>query len=104
MVSRTLLIIGLSMLIWAAWFNYASDVPITIQEMELVCARDAGLNNTNAEDINYMSQCVEDTGKSVAVLAMIWVLLIILGLLITAISFWRIRKNSVRKLNTNRYE
>lgn len=92
------------MLIWAAWFNYASDAPTTIQEMELVCARDAGLNNTTAEDKNYISQCVEDTGKSVAVLAMIWVLVIILGLLITVISFWRIRKNTSHKSNIDRNE
>lgn len=94
MFSRIFLIIGLLMLIWAAWFNYASDVPTTIQEMELVCARDAGLNNTNAEDKNYMSQCVEDTGKSVAVLAMLWVLVIILGLLTTFLSIWRIKSSS----------
>ena len=84
------------MLIWAAWFNYASDAPTTTQEMELVCARDAVLNNTTAEDKYYMSQCVEDTGKSVAVLAMIWVMVITLGFLITAISLWRIRNNSAR--------
>ena len=96
-MARIFLIIGLSMLTWAVWFNYASDAPTTTQEMELVCARDAGMNNTTAEDKNYMSQCVEDTGKSVAVLAMIWMTVIIFGLLITAISFWRIRKNSVRK-------
>ena len=104
MVSRTLLIIGLSMLIWAAWFNYASDAPTTTQEMELVCARDAVLNNTTPEYKNYISQCVEDTGKSVAVLAMIWVLVIFLGLLITVISFWRIRKNTSHKSNIDRNE
>jgi len=93
-MARIFLIIGLSMLTWAAWFNYASDAPTTIQEMELVCARDAGLNNTTSEDKNYMSQCVEDTGKSVAVLAMIWVLVIILGLLTTFLSIWRIKSSS----------
>ena len=96
-MSRYIFILGLIMLTWAVWFNYASDAPTTTQEMELVCARDAGMNNTTAEDKNYMSQCVEDTGKSVAVLAMIWMTVIIFGFLITAISFWRIRKNSVRK-------
>jgi len=93
-MARIFLIIGLSMLTWAAWFNYASDAPTTIQEMELVCARDAGLNNTTPDDKNYMSQCVEDTGKSVAVLAMIWVLVIILGLLTTFLSIWRIKSSS----------
>lgn len=94
MLSRIFLIIGLSMLIWAAWFNYASDAPTTIQEMELVCARDAGLNNTTAEDKSNMSQCVEDTGKSVAVLAMLWVLVIILGLLTTFLSIWRTKSST----------
>ena len=94
MLSRIFLIIGLSMLAWAAWFNYFSDTPTTIQEMEIVCARDAGLNNTTAEDKKYMSQCIEDTGKSVAVLAMFWILVIILGLLATVISLWHIRYRS----------
>ena len=84
------------MLIWAAWFNYVSDAPTTTQEMELVCARDAALNNTTIVDANYISQCVEDTVKSVAVLAMIWIMAITFGFLITAISLWRIRKNSAR--------
>jgi len=90
MLSRIFLIIGLSMLAWAAWFNYFSDIPTTIQEMEIVCAREAGLNNTTAEDKKHMSQCIEDTGKSAAVLAMFWMLVIILGLLTSLISIWRI--------------
>lgn len=89
---RIFLIIGISMLTWAVWFNYASDAPTTIQEMKLVCAKEAALNNASAEDKEYMSQCVEDTGKSVAVLAMIWLFVIAIGVVITALSFWRLMK------------
>ncbi len=92
-MSRIVLIIGISMLTWAVWFNYASDAPTTIQEMELVCAKEAAINNASAKDKEYMSQCVEDTGKSVAVLAMGWVIVIAIGLVITLLSIWRIRKS-----------